>query len=174
MKILCEKCHEDISGECCRNIENYRVGRVSCPKCGHVQKRYISEADLLLYFGISETAYVILTLITVPVFKAFDISIYTVLLLAILLIASFFLSKIMELKIYEKAFFKEKVRNKVFDEDVKAIQRSFTWQFMMFFALTITFLTIDEGRIFFGIAMSLAALMTFIKFFLQVRNENEA
>ena len=45
------------------------------------------------------------------------------------------------------------------------------WQFMMFFAIVITYLTIDKGKVFFGFAMPLAVAITFLKFFLQVRNE---
>lgn len=174
MKITCEKCHKDISYECCRNIENYRVGRITCPECQHVQKRYISQADLLLYFGLSEAAYVMLTFVTIFVYRRFGIGIIFALIMIMLLLLFFFLSKMMEMQIYEKAFFKEDIKNKVFDEDIKAIQRDFTWQFMLFFALTISYLTIEEGKIFFGIAMPLAVIMSFVKFFLQVRNEKDA
>ncbi|MBQ1508028.1 MAG: hypothetical protein IIZ47_01270, partial [Erysipelotrichaceae bacterium] len=108
------------------------------------------------------------------IFHAFGVSLPAVLLIGVLLVISYFASKALSEGIYLKAWFKEEVKNKVFEEDVKAIQRNITWQFILFFAITITFLTVNEGRLFFGLAMPFAAVMTFVKFFLQVRNEKNA
>ncbi|MBR4469896.1 MAG: hypothetical protein IKS54_01085 [Erysipelotrichaceae bacterium] len=171
MKIYCDKCGEDISSQCNRAIENYNVGRIVCGKCHHEQKRYISEADLLLYFGISEVMYILLSLLSVFIFKRFGISIPTIIILFALFILSYFISKEVSSSIYQKAYFKNEIRNKNFEEDEKAIQRNMSWQFMLFFAITITYITMDEGKLFFGIAMPLAALFTFIKLFLQLKYE---
>ena len=149
MKIYCEKCHEDISDVCNTNIENYRVGRIVCPKCGQQQKRYISEADILLFFGINEVFYIVLSLTMVYVFNRFGISVLSGIILLILLAGSYFASKELSSSIYEKAFFKSEIRNKVFEEDAASIQKSISWQFMLFFAITITYITINEGKIFF-------------------------
>ncbi|MBQ1288519.1 MAG: hypothetical protein IIY22_08190, partial [Erysipelotrichaceae bacterium] len=62
-------------------------------------------------------------------------------------------------------------KNKEFEEDQSAIQRNISWQFMLFFAITITFLTMEEGKLFFAIAMPLAPILTFIKLYLQLRYE---
>ena len=169
MKVYCEKCHEDISLVCSKQIDSYLTGRPVCPNCHHEQKRYISEADILLYFGVSETFYVLLSFIMVFIYKRFGISYISIALLLILLLLSWFCSRLLTATIYQKAFFKEEVKNTVFDEDQKAVQKNIYWQFMLFFAIVITYLTIDEGKIFFGIAMPLAVVMTFVKFFLQVR-----
>ncbi len=174
MKIYCEKCHEDISAECNKAIENYSVGRVVCPKCHYQQKRYISEADILLFFGISEVLYIALSLLSVLIFNKMGISILSVILLIGLLVGAYFISKSISSSIYEKAFLKAEIKNKVFDEDQKAIQRNISWQFMLFFAITITYITSSEGKIFFGLAMPLAAALTFLKLFLQLKNEKDS
>ena len=174
MKIYCEKCHEDISSECNRNIENYTVGRVVCPKCHYEQKRYISEADILLFFAVSETIYIIMSLIMMFLFDKLGISFVSIGIILVMVVASYFASKTLSSAIYEKAYFKEKVKYKEFEEDRKAIQRNISWQFLLFFAVTISFLTLDEGKTFFGIAMPIAAILSFIKFYFQVRYENNS
>ena len=171
MKIYCEHCHEDISLECNKEIENYHVGRVICPKCHHEQKRYISEADLLLYFSLSEVFYIILSFATIFVFNHLGIHIYTILILFALFVASYIISKEFSSRIYENAYFKAEWKNKVFEEDQQAIQRNLSWQFLMFFAIAITFVTLDEGKIFFGLAMPIATLLSFIKLYYQLKYE---
>ena len=171
MKIHCDKCHEDISLVCSKQIDSYLTGRPVCPKCHQEQKRYISEADILLYFGVSEAFYVLLSFIMVFVFDRYGISYVSVALLMAMFLLSWIATRWLSAAIYEKAFFKKELKNTVFQEDQKMIQKNIYWQFMMFFAIVITYLTIDEGKIFFGFAMPLAVMMTFIKFFLQVRNE---
>ena len=147
MKIYCEKCRQEISSECNKQIENYKVGKVICPHCHYEQKRYLSEADILLYFGISEVLYVLLSLISVFVFKKLGVSAVSIGLLFVLLVASYFVSKLISSSIYEKAYFKAEWKNKEFEEDQSAIQRNISWQFMRFFAITITFLTMEEGNL---------------------------
>ena len=172
MKIYCEKCHQDISVECNKAIENYSVGKVICPHCHYEQKRYISEADLLLYFGINEVAYILLSLLMMLIFDKLGVSAISLILIAIILIAGYFASKVLSSAIYEKAFFKEDSKYTVFEEDQTAIKRNMTWQFMLFFAITITFITTNEGKIFFGIAMPVAAVLTFVKLIYQLRYEH--
>ena len=171
MKIYCEKCHEDISAECNKAIENYTVGRIICPKCHYEQKRYISEADILLFFGVSEVFYVFLSLLTVFLFDKLGVNAVSIIILVLCLILSYFGSKMLSSGIYEKAYFKNEIRNKVFDEDRKAIQRSISWQFMLFFAITITYITTEEGKLFFLLAMPAAVLFTFVKLYLQLKYE---
>ena len=171
MKVYCEKCHEDISIVCSRQIDSYLTGRAICPKCHQEQKRYISEADILLYFGVSEAFYVLLSFIMVSVFARYGLTYVSIAMLMALFLLSWIASRWLSIAIYQKAFFKKDLKNTVFQEDQKAIQRNISWQFMMFFAIVITYLTIDEGKVFFAIAMPLAVLMTFLKFFLQIRNE---
>ena len=171
MKIICDKCKEDISGIALKRIENYQVGKTICPKCHYEQKRYISEADLLLYFGISEFFYMLFSLISVLVLNKFKVSIISIIIILVTLIVYFIISKYLASNIYNKAYFKSDIKNKVFDEDQKTIQRNITWQFMLFFGIVITFVTLNEGKIFFGIAMPIAVLITFIKFYFQLKYE---
>ena len=171
MKIYCDKCHEDISNICNSSIENYRVGRIVCPKCGQKQKRYISEADILLFFGVSEVFYILFSLVMVCVFRQFGLSVTSGIILLALLTGSYFASKELSSSIYEKAFLKSEIKDKVFEEDAAAIQKNISWQFMLFFAITITYITTSEGKIFFGLAMPLCAILTFIKLYFQLRYE---
>ena len=172
MNIYCEKCQKDISTECNKAIENYSVGKVICPHCHHEQKRYISEADLLLYFGINEVAYILLSLLMLLIFNKLVVGPVSIILIVVILIAGYFASKALSSAIYEKAFFKEDIKYKVFEEDQMAIKRNMTWQFMLFFAITITFITTNEGKTFFGIAMPVAAILTFVKLIYQLRYEH--
>ena len=174
MKIYCEKCHQDITIECNKNIENYRVGRTVCPHCHQEQKRYISEADVLLFFGVSEAAYVLLSFLMDFLFKRWGFSYVTIIIMVLVIIAAYFASKWLSWGIYEKAYFKSEIKNKAFKEDSQAIQRNISWQFMLFFAVTISYLTLQEGKLFFGIAMPVCVALTFLKFFLQVRNEKNS
>ena len=174
MKIYCEKCHQDITDECNRNIENYHVGRIVCPHCHYEQKRYISEADILLFFGVSEAAYAALSYLTAFLFQKWGITWITVMILLISIIAAYYGSKCLSAGIYNNAYFKSELKNKVFEEDSQAIQKNISWQFMLFFAITFSYLTLEEGKLFFGIAMPLCVILTFLKFFLQIRNEKRS
>ena len=145
MKIYCDKCHEDISLVCSRQIDSYLTGRPVCPKCHQEQKRYLSEADILLYFGVSEAFYVLLSFIMVFIFDRYGLSYASLALLAAMFFLSWISSRWLSAAIYQKAFFKQELKNKVFQEDQKAIQKNIYWQFMMFFAIVITYLTIDKG-----------------------------
>ena len=174
VKIYCEKCHEEITGQVNKNIENYTVGNIVCSKCQHHQKRYISEADLLLYFGINEALYMVFTFLSVFILKKFGLRIAECAIVLILLILFCFLAKNISSNIYAKAYFKEDLKDRVFEEDAKAIQKNLSWQFVLFFVIAISYVTIDEGNIFFAFAMPIAVILTFIKFYLQLKNERNA
>ncbi|MBQ6335467.1 MAG: hypothetical protein IJI46_10395 [Erysipelotrichaceae bacterium] len=174
MKIYCEKCHEDITAQVNQAIENYSVGKIGCHKCQHQQKRYISEADILLFFGCSEAAYALLSYFSFFLIKYLGIGFLSISVLIALLVLAFIGSKALSSAIYEKAYLKSDIKYKVFEEDKKAIQRNISWQFMLFFAITISFLTMDDGKIFFAAAMPLAVLFTFIKLYLQLKYEKSA
>ena len=174
MKIYCDKCHQDITIECNKSIENYRVGRIICPHCHHEQKRYLSEADILLFFGISEAGYVLLSFAMAFLFERWGLSWITVSIMLLIIIAAYFASKCLSAGIYDHAYFKSEMKNKVFAEDSETIQKNISWQFILFFAITISYLTLEEGKLFFGIAMPICVILTFLKFFLQVRNEKNS
>lgn len=171
MKIYCEKCQKDITVECNKNIENYKVGKTICPHCHYEQKRYISEADLLLYFGISEVFYVIFTYLSVIVINLLGITFTSIFLIFGIFILYYILAKMVSTRIYVNAYFKEDVKNKAFEEDGEAIEKNITWQFVLFFVIAITYMTLDEARLFFGLMLPLAPILTFIKFYLQIKKE---
>lgn len=174
MKIPCEKCHEDISYEVNKNIENYNVGHTICPKCHYEQKRYISESDLLLYFAVNECIYMILSYLAIFLYDHLGISWPTILILLAVIIFFYFLAKQISSSIYVKAYGKQEIKNKEFAEDQKAISRNLSWQFLLFFAITISYMTIPEAKNFFAWMMPLAVIFSFIKYYLQLRNEKEA
>ena len=57
MKVNCESCGKPITAQVNSLFEQFEPGRVVCPHCHHQQKRYISEADLLIYFCFSAVLY---------------------------------------------------------------------------------------------------------------------
>ena len=64
MKVNCESCGKPITAQVNSLFEQFEPGRVVCPHCHHQQKRYISEADLLIYFCFSAVLYsIVLVLI---------------------------------------------------------------------------------------------------------------
>ena len=64
MKVYCDKCNEEISSDIDVKFDKLQIGYFVCPKCHKENKRYISETDLLLYLGLSELFYLILSIIT--------------------------------------------------------------------------------------------------------------
>ncbi len=172
MKIKCEKCGENITFSCCANIENYTTGKVRCNKCNTYQKRYISEADLLLFFGINEILYALFTYIAVFMLDRLIQKWWSILILFAIFALYFFISKQISSYIYLKAPFKSEIKNKVFDEDSKAIKKSLTWQFMLFFAIAISSISLETNyKNFFLIALPFIPLITFIKLYFQLKYE---
>jgi len=171
MKITCEKCQKDISGQCFKKIETFEVGKVICPHCHFEQKRYISQSDLLLYFAANEFIYMSLSYLIFYLTNKFSINTYIIIVIILTFILYFIFSKYIVYLIYDKAIFKENIKNKTFNEDQLAIKRYFNWQFMLFFAICFSYLTIPEARIFFAFAMPLAVIFTLIKYYLQLNNE---
>lgn len=104
MKICCEKCHGDITSECNKSLESYHVGRIVCPHCHQEQKRYVSEADVLLFFAISEAGYLLLSLLSEFLFDRWGVSPVSILILAVFVIASYFASRSLSAAIYENDY----------------------------------------------------------------------
>ena len=173
MRIYCEKCHEDITEKVDSLFERYEVGKIQCPKCQKQQSRYVSETDILLYFGISEVFYALLTVITVLIFIWLGVHWYSIVILLGIFVGSVFLQKTINRLIYEKAYFKSDIKTHEFKEDKKQIRSSMQWQFMLFFAIAITFITLGQFQIFFGCALILSIVLTFIKFKLSLNRERE-
>lgn len=176
MKIVCDKCGKDISITTNSMFEQYSVGKAKCPHCNAVQKRYISEADILLYFAVNETFYAIASIVTMFVFHFVGLSFWVILPIALILSIYFFFAKWLSKKIYINAPKKSKVKYNVFDEDAVQIKKNFRWQFMLFFALAITFVTMQDSLtvIVFFFIMIIAIAINYLKFFLQAKNERNS
>ena len=173
MKIICPKCNSDISGACFKKIETFEVGKVICPDCNYKQKRYISQSDLLLYFAANEFIYMLLSYFVFYIMNKFKINVYTIIALLLTFVVYYLASKYIIYLIYDKPIYKEEIKYKTFDEDELAIKRYFNWQFMLFFVICFSYLTLPEARVFFAFAMPLAVIFTLIKFYLQLKNEKQ-
>lgn len=173
MKLYCEQCKKEITGYVNKNIDDYNVGQVLCPNCKHKQSRYISESDLLLYFAISELFYLIISIITMLMFK-FAHSVLAMIAIAVpLLIVAYFVQREIIHRIYTNAYGKEDFKNHVFKEDGESIRKSISWQYMLFFAVAITFVTMEDVRIWFGILSVLAVILSFVKYKLCLKREKQ-
>lgn len=52
MKCVCEHCGEIIHAEITQELMSFEPGRVTCPSCHRVNKRYLSELDIIVFlFG---------------------------------------------------------------------------------------------------------------------------
>ena len=171
MKIYCDKCGENISPDIDVNFDKMYVGHIICPKCHKENKRYISETDLLLYLGLSETFYLFLSIITMFIFRGYKQLYIMIPLLLVIFILAFIGQKQIDRLVYIKAYLKQDIKDKELIEDKDKISRSLIWQSMLFLALAITFVTSEEFSIFFLIVSVLAIILTFVKFYLSLRKE---
>lgn len=137
MKVECIHCHLDLSKKIQANFEQFECGKVICPHCKKEQKRYISEADLLIYFGFSAVLYCLLLSLVFLVFNLGQISVVTLVLIAILFVIGYFLMKQLINQIYLKAFFKKDLQFKVIEEDAQVVKKRLKWQFMMFMLIAL-------------------------------------
>ena len=173
MKIYCEHCHHDISIECDNHFEQYEVGRVQCPECRKKQKRYISEADILTYFALSECMYIVLVFITMIVYRIFGLSFVSMAVLLALFILAFFCSKQLSRSIYTTGLFKKETMYHIYEEDAESIKKSMKWQFILFFALAITLAAGTDFNLFFEAMLVLSAILSLIKMHLALKREKQ-
>lgn len=171
MKCLCEKCQNDISKDVDFSLEKYYVGKIKCEKCGHIQKRYISETDLQLYAGISELLYTILTGIGALLFIYMDKRLWLIPLYILLLIGAFFLVKNVSRYIYLNAPGKKKTAYKEFKEDGDKVHKSINTQFTIFFLLAFGALMWDKYRIECLGGMLIISISSLVKYYVCTTNE---
>lgn len=137
MKIYCEKCKQDISKIVDTNIESYSSGRLRCPHCSKQQQRYISEADLMMYFTISCLFYIIAAYVIAEAFVIVGLSWYLIPIILLLLIGCYFIQKYISRYVYEKAPGKTKWKNIPVSEDEKSITKRMRYQQAIFTCLII-------------------------------------
>lgn len=171
MKIYCDKCGKDITETVSSTFEGNKVGNITCPHCNAKQKRYISETDLLVYLAYQEIIYFILSFITSQIFLYYKITIPLIVLFIIVFVLMVLTTKIFKCNIYSKGYLKKEKMYISKIEDQDKVARSIRWQFLMFFALVITFFTTTTAYWFF-VAMSIVAIaITIIKAILSAKKE---
>lgn len=171
MKIYCEHCHHDISTLCDTHFEQNEIGRIQCPHCRKKQKRYISEADLLTYFTFSELLYIILVLVTTAFFRLFGLSVITLIAIIIMFTLAYLGAKQLSRTIYSTGGWKKETMYTSLDEDAESIKKSMKWQFILFFALAITYATGTEFSLFFIAMMIVSVGLSAIKMRLAIKRE---
>ena len=173
MKIYCEQCHEDITLGAERMISNYDVGNLICPKCNHKQKRYISESDILLSFGINEISYYLISIGIIYSFGYSKSIPLTIVIVLCLLLLAYFIQSITNRLIYTKAHFKKAYKDRKIMEDNKTIKKNMNWQFMLFIALSVMFITDTSQPNMFHLLSFACIGLTFVKYFLCLRKEKK-
>jgi len=171
MKILCKKCNENLSVKIDSMFEAFTPGKVECPKCLKKEERYISEADILLYFGVSEVIYVIISVITNTMLNVTGFTIPMIIVLVLIVVIYFYIQKQMTRYIYVNAPFKKEWKNHEFDENSTQVSKSMKWQFMLFFAIAITYMMENVAKTVFAILMIMSVVLTFVKFILAIKKE---
>lgn len=137
MKVKCDKCSKDISKQVDKVFEEFDCGRIVCPHCKARQKRYISETDLLVYFGMAATLYFIMVTLVFLMFNYVAVDALTVVVIGGLLVINYFLFKWIDRFVYTKAPFKEKYKNFALDEDKAAVSKRTRWQFFAFIVVSL-------------------------------------
>lgn len=173
MKILCEKCHSDITVKVDKQLEQFKVGKVQCDHCQKMSSRYISESDVLLYLVLSEIFYLFLSLISALIFYFVGVQWYLIPVFIGILFLAYNVQKSFSRNIWEKAPFKKDIANVSHKEDAIQIAKSTNWQFILFFALAITAITGTTYQLFFFIVSIFAILINVVKFILCLKNERE-
>lgn len=171
MKIYCDKCRQNLSREIQTQFEEFEVGRLKCPKCKSKQRRYVSEADLLLYFGVSAFLYVLLFGSIFTLFKLYDFEWFVWLGIALIFVTGFFLMKELGLQIYDKAFFKNDLKFIVQDEKKDEIRKRMRWQFIMFMLVALFVGTQAGNEAPLVVMLILFAIIVGIKVYLCLKNE---
>lgn len=173
MKIYCEKCNAEISKDIDYALEKYEVGQVVCEKCGHIQSRYISETDVQLYAGVTETLYTALTAIGALLYMYMGMKLWLIPLYIALLAVAVILIKNISRFIYKNAPGKKKTANKVFKEDIEKIKKSISTQFTIFFILAFGALVWDTYRIECLGGMAIIAISSLAKYYICTTNEKQ-
>ena len=137
MKVRCEKCGKIISKEVDRSFEEFSCGRVVCPHCKARQKRYISETDLLVYFGLAATLYFLMITLVFLMFNYIAIDVVTIGIIFALLVANYFFFKWIARYVYAVAPFKQNLKNYALDEDKEAVSKRIRWQFFAFIVVSL-------------------------------------
>ena len=107
-----------------------------------------------------ETTYFILSFITALLLNFIGFTLVFGILFIILFVGSIFITNRFKYSVYVKGLFKKETMYIKQEENAKSISRTLRWQFILFFALVITFVTeFNKPNIFWSfVVLSLVAL----------------
>lgn len=165
MDVNCKKCNADISAIVDKKFEKFEVGRITCPKCGYIQKRYISKRDLLLYLGSCELLYFFLVLISIYIFDHMNESWWFIPLFVGILTIAYFIQKTLSRYVYEKVPYSRDNGTKNLKEEPVETRKAVNTQFIIFFVLAFCAITNVDYRIDFLIGLAILVIVTFVRFF---------
>lgn len=171
MKCLCTKCNKEISKEVEKAIENYELGHIVCPNCKMKQKRYLSEADILVYFTLVSIFYCLLISLFLFIYDTFGINVPVVISICIIFIVSYFLLKQITRFIYEKAPFKTDIKNYEIEEDKEAVTKRMKWQFIAFMVVALMMSAEPTLAGVYSFLLVAFAGINSIKLYLSIKNE---
>lgn len=171
MKIYCEKCNKDISKVVDSNIEHYVPGKVKCPYCSKVQKRYLSEADLLMYFAISCVLYIFVALIFISLFDIVGAKWYLLLIIMFIIVCLYFVQKYISRAVYKYAFGKAEIKDKEMVEDYDAVTKRMKSQYSLFMFMILMLGTGIYDLWLFIIPSIVITLSSFIKLYKLIKQE---
>ena len=170
MKVNCENCKKPITSQVNALFEQFEPGSVVCPHCHHQQKRYVSEADLLIYFCFSAVLYSAV-LVLIFFLLNWKMQAWVLILAVILFVITYIAMKYGSAQLYEKAYFKADIKNKVIQEEANTVRKRLKTQFILFMLVAFMFGTQHEFVPFFFILIFAFLLLTIIKVRLAIRNE---
>ena len=173
LKITCSTCGRSLDKEVAARFEQFKPGTVICPKCNTHEKRYISELDLMIYFGLCCVLY---GLGAFALFQAMDgisswwISIPVMLAIIVCL---YFATKYGANYIYLKAPFKQAWKDVRLDEDREAVSNHIKWQFFAFMVVALMFGTSKEYTGYFFLMIAAFAVIVAVKVHQLIRIEQQ-
>lgn len=141
-----------------QQFEAYKTGFISNDKT-----RYISEFDIMLYFTINMIIYIIAIIaITFLLSTTNTIKIPSII---IIFIITYIIYKQTPLYIYNKAPFKQQIKQHYFEENQEQLQRNFKRDFIIMMVIALYFGTNKDTFTFYIILLLLFILITTIKLF---------
>jgi hypothetical protein len=171
--IKCDQCEESVNiVTLSKKFDNFTIGQVKCEN-GHIQKRYLSEADILIYFGFSTIVYSVAYLIIINIFLITGVNLLNMLIIVAIFVFLFIALKYIGKYIFLNAPFKQEMKNFIFDEDEKIVARRTKWQFIMFLLVTFMLGVNPQYTSYIVVLLSAFIVVTFIKVHYQVKNEKE-
>lgn len=164
MKVSCPKCEKNMQVEINKSFENFLVGQVDCVKWNYTFKRYISEADLEIYLAITETFYLLLSIIFKHLLDNFGFNILIILLIVVIVVLTMFMFKQVGNYIFINGLLKKEWVNLRFNEDIKKVRRAMTFQQILFIALVLMYFMGQAPTTMFLIAAALANIVSYLRY----------